>query len=150
MRVDSDGRVLHVRRREVVEISLFDLPIFECDRALGHQLNEAERQASLDLTFDRERIDGEPQIDRRRRAVNARSAILHRHIDRQTDCRPETFVHGNAAACANRESRRRRAWNLLLRTSRDDRTPLELFLASVRGWDGSMRRRFAGCNLQSH
>src|SRR5437867_2417723 len=54
------------------------------------------------------------------------------------------------AACANRESRRRRAWNLLLRTSRDDRTPLELFLASVRGWDGSMRRRFAGCNLQSH
>lgn len=36
----------------------------------------------------------------------------------------------------------RNRWrDLLLRTSRGDRTPLELFLVGVRGWEAELRRR---------
>jgi hypothetical protein len=79
-----------------MKISLFDLSILQCDRALCHQLNEAERKAPLDLTFDRERIDSESHVDRSGRAMNAWSPIPHRDIDGTADCRPEAFVHGNA------------------------------------------------------
>jgi hypothetical protein len=31
-----------------------------------------------------------------------------------------------------------------LRNNRDDKTPLELFLAGVRGWEAGLRRTFDG------
>ena len=48
------------------------------------------------------------------------------------------------------ESGTRNCWrDMHLRTSRDNKTAIELFLAGLRGWEGGIRRRFGDGTLHS-
>jgi hypothetical protein len=62
---------------KVVEVALFGPAILQRDRALGHQLNESEPEAALDLRFDCEWIHGESHVDCRSCPMNTRSPIWY-------------------------------------------------------------------------
>jgi hypothetical protein len=74
--VDDDRRIGHVRRDIVVKVPLLYHALLERDRALRHQLRQAERHTRLEHALDAERVDREAAVSRNRRAVNPGPLVL--------------------------------------------------------------------------
>ena len=76
MDVDGDGCIWHVRRDVAVEVSLLHHAVVKGDRALRHQLRQAERHTRLEHTLDAEGVDREAAVNRNCRAMNPGAIVL--------------------------------------------------------------------------
>src|SRR6266702_6344812 len=103
MHVDSNRCIDNVRRGVAVEISLLHASIFQGNRALGHQLGDAETKPSLELAFDCQWIYGETTIKRNGRAMDFRPFVFNRDVNGASNSRPKTLVTGNAGSMSPRK-----------------------------------------------
>ena len=86
-----------------MKVALLNLTINQVDCAVSHRV-EPKHDATLDLRFDAQRIDGKAAIDHTDHAIDGEGAILlNSHFDRLRDWRDRIDPSGHAAATTSRQ-----------------------------------------------
>src|SRR6185437_5413289 len=84
--------------------SLFHPTILESNRSLRHQLDETETNPTLELVFNRQRVNGETTINRNSRPMNLRTFVFDRDVNRTGNGGPKTLMTGNARRMSLRQA----------------------------------------------